>query len=119
VLQSSPYGHDGQTTFERLAGGADWGNDEAYFLKLSCGLSGDLENARGAESGVSWTRFDSDLTLMRAICQMQDIFCMGNRPLGIPECSKQQVRAINEQATSAPLLMRWNSSPVAIIDDYI
>jgi hypothetical protein len=33
----------------------------------------------GAESGVSWTRFDTNLTLTFAICQIQDIFCIRNR----------------------------------------
>ena len=46
-------------------------------------LSGDLDDPRGAESGVSWTRFDSHLTLMRSICQMQDIVCIGNSPLKV------------------------------------
>ena len=45
-------------------------------------LSGDLDDPRGAESGVSWTRFDTDLTLMRSICQMQDIVCIGNSHKG-------------------------------------
>ena len=45
---------------------------------MSCGLSGDLEDPRGAESGVSWTRFDIHPTLTIAICQMQDIFCIKN-----------------------------------------
>jgi hypothetical protein len=44
-------------------------------LVIELWISGGLGDSRGAESGVSWTRFDSHPTLTVAICQMQDIFC--------------------------------------------
>ena len=56
-----------------------WGTYDALaFLVVELWNSGDLEDPRGAESGVSWTRFDSHFTLTFSICQMQDIFWMGN-----------------------------------------
>ena len=48
-------------------------------LVIELWISGGLGDSRGAESGVSWTRFDTHPTLKVAICQMQDIFCIGNR----------------------------------------
>ena len=42
-------------------------------------LSGGLEDSRRAESGVSWTRFDTHPTLTISICQMRDIYRIGYR----------------------------------------
>ena len=46
---------------------------------MSCGLSGDLEDPRGAESGVSWTRFEPTLRqwslyVKYRICFVSDMF---------------------------------------------
>ena len=48
-----------------------------YFLVIELCVSGYLEDTRRAEKGVSWTRFESNFTLMRAICQTEDISCIG------------------------------------------
>ena len=68
---------------------------------LAVGLSGGLEDPRRSESGVSWTRFDDQLTLRRPICQMQDIFrtqiYSGSRVMRVIERLAWRIRWVIEQ----------------------
>jgi RNA recognition motif-containing protein len=55
---SSPYG----LMFPQYPLQTGWGTYDALaFLVVELWVSGDLEDARGAESGVSWTRFEFTL----------------------------------------------------------